>query len=396
MFDSARRQLPITILVVPSSVKKRGRLRSPASEAIPGGLIYFPVPVRFEICGLLLALSDACTVPVLVPIAVGVNTTLMVQVPPGATLDPQNVEDTLKSPVVEIETPVSVVLRLFLSVNTFAGLVVPTVWDAYFALAGVNVAGGMPLPDSGTICGLFEALSVIVMFPVLVPSWVGVKVAEILQLAPTATVLPQGFVLGFSAKSPLIVMLLMFSVKFPVLVSVTVFAALVTPTTLLPKLREVGDRVTAGPVPVGFTVRLIVVVCVKLPDTPWMVTVTVPVAAEGLAVRVSKLVEVVGFVPNPAVTPLGRPEADKVTLPLNPLIGFTVMVLVPLFPWLMVTLVGFALRLKSGVPPPPQLGKVKLPIAVLQLNPLFCPLTFIYSLEYQKVQSSVGSTVIEV
>jgi hypothetical protein len=59
------------------------------------GRSYLPVPVRFEICGLLLALSDACTVPVLVPIAVGVNTTLMVQVPPGATLDPQNVEETL-------------------------------------------------------------------------------------------------------------------------------------------------------------------------------------------------------------------------------------------------------------------------------------------------------------
>jgi hypothetical protein len=351
MFNSARSQLPTTILVVPSSVKKRGRLRSPASQAIPEGLIYFPVPVRFEICGLLLALSDACTVPVLVPIAVGVNTTLMVQVPPGATLDPQNVEETLKSPVVEIETPVSVVLRLFLSVNTFATLVVPTVWDAYFALAGVNVAGAMPLPDSGTICGLFEASSVIVMFPVLVPSWVGVKVAEILQFAPTATVLPQGFVLGFSAKSPLIVMLLMCSVKFPVLVSVTVFAALVTPTTLLPKLREVGDRVTAGPVPVGFTVRLIVVVCVKLPDTPWMVTVTVPVAAEPLADRVSKLVEVVGFVPNPAVTPLGRPEADKVTLPLNPLIGFTVIVLVPLPPCATLTELGLAVKLKS-VPAP--------------------------------------------
>src|SRR6202030_531524 len=155
------------------------------------------------------------------------------------------------------------------------------------------------------------------------------------------------FVLGFSAKSPLIVMLLMCSVKFPVLVSVTVFAALVTPTTLLPKLREVGDRVTAGPVPVGFTVRLIVVVCVKLPDTPWMVTVTVPVAAEPLAVRVSKLVEVVGFVPNPAVTPLGRPEADKVTLPLNPLNGFTVIVLVPLPPCATLTELGLAVKLKS-------------------------------------------------
>jgi hypothetical protein len=48
---------------------------------------------------------------------------------------------------------------------------------------------------------------------------------------------------------------------------------------------------------------------------------------------------------------------------------------------------------------PPELthpGKLKLPIAVLQLKPPFCPVAFIYSSVYQNVQSSVGSTVIEV
>ena len=55
-------------------------------------------------------------------------------------------------------------------------------------------------------------------------------------------------------------------------------------------------------------------------------------AAEPLAVRVSTLVPVVGLVAKPAVTPLGRPEAAKVTLPVNPLLGLTVIVLVLLLP----------------------------------------------------------------
>jgi len=83
-----------------------------------------------------------------------------------------------------------------------------------------------------------------------------------------------------------------------------------------------------------------------------MVTVTVPVAAVALAVSVNVLVVVVGFGLNPAVTPLGSPEALKVTLPLKPFTGLTVMVLVPLLPWVTVRVLGFAVRLKSGVPLP--------------------------------------------
>ena len=84
------------------------------------------MPVRLDVCGLLLALSDTCNVPVLIPVAVGVNTTSILQVPKGATFIPQVVVETLKSPVVEIETLVSATLRWFVSVNTFAALVVPT------------------------------------------------------------------------------------------------------------------------------------------------------------------------------------------------------------------------------------------------------------------------------
>ena len=42
-----------------------------------------------------------------------------------------------------------------------------------------------------------------------------------------------------------------------------------------------------------------------------------------------------------------------------------------------------------------QPGKLKLPMAVLQLNPCSMPVDFTYSSLNQKVQSSVGSTVTE-
>jgi hypothetical protein len=162
----------------------------------------------------------------------------------------------------------------------------------------------------------------------------------------------------------------------------------VVPTTVLPNTSDVGDSVTTGPLAV--TVRVTVVVAVKLPDVPVIVTVEVPVAAVALAVSVNVLVEVVGFGLNPAVTPLGIPEADNVTLPLKPFDGTTVIVLVPRFPWLMVRVLGTAVSVKFGLPEQP--GKLNVPIAVLQLNP---PVTFSYSSVNQKVQSSVGSIVTE-
>jgi hypothetical protein len=92
----------------------------------------------------------------------------------------------------------------------------------------------------------------------------------------------------------------------------------------------------------AFTVSETVVVCVKAPEVPVIVTVAVPVVAVLLAVRVRTLVDVVGFVPKLAVTPAGRPEAESVTLPVKPPVGFTVMVLLPLLPCVTVTLVGEA------------------------------------------------------
>lgn len=78
------------------------------------------------------------------------------------------------------------------------------------------------------------------------------------------------------------------------------------------------------------TVRAMVVLAVNVPEVPVIVTVAAPAVAVAPAVRVSTLVDVVGFVANAAVTPVGRPDAARVTEPVNGLTSVTVMVSVPL------------------------------------------------------------------
>ena len=104
-----------------------------------------------------------------------------------------------------------------------------------------------------------------------------------------------------------------------------------------------ADNVKLGP---AATVSVTVVVAVKLPEVPVMVTVAVPTVAVALAVSVITLLVVDDAGLNAAVTPLGRPDAAKVTLPVNPFTGVTVMVLVPFEPWTTDRLVGFAERVK--------------------------------------------------
>jgi hypothetical protein len=89
-----------------------------------------------------------------------------------------------------------------------------------------------------------------------------------------------------------------------------------------------------------------VAVWVKPPTVPVTATVAAPVVAALVAVRVMVLEPVVGFGLNDAVTPPGRPEADKLTLLVKPLCGVTVTLLVPLDPWAILTLLGDADREK--------------------------------------------------
>ena len=86
-----------------------------------------------------------------------------------------------------------------------------------------------------------------------------------------------------------------------------------------PRLRLAAEHVNDG----AAMVRAKVVVAVRAPDFPVMVPWYCPTVTELLAVSVSKLDPVAGFGEKDAVTPLGRPEAERVTLPVNPFRGFT-------------------------------------------------------------------------
>jgi hypothetical protein len=116
--------------------------------------------------------------------------------------------------------------------------------DGSEAVVIVSVAAAAtPVPFSDTACGLAAALSVIEIEPVGVPAAVGVKVTEMVQLAPAATLVPQVLV---SAKLDEAAILLIVRVAVPVFFKVTVWAALVVPTVWLAKVRLVGDKLTAG------------------------------------------------------------------------------------------------------------------------------------------------------
>lgn len=122
--------------------------------------------------------------------------------------------------------------------------------------------------------------------------------------------------------------------------------------------------------------RVIVAVVVMLPDVPRMVTVAAPMPAPVLAVSVNALEPVVLLGLKDAVTPLGRPDADRLTLPLNPFCCVTVIVLVPLVPCMIVKLLGDVESEKLG----PEAGQLftrfaafTLPIPVAKSHPVVAP-----------------------
>ena len=80
------------------------------------------------------------------------------------------------------------------------------------------------------------------------------------------------------------------------------------------------------------TVSATVVVCVRLPDVPVMVTVARPTVAalEAVSVNVLVLVALAGL--KDAVTPAGRPLAERATDPVKLLKPVTEIVLVPALP----------------------------------------------------------------
>lgn len=84
------------------------------------------MPDKLAVCGLLLALSFTVRVPVFVPVTVGENVTLIVQLFLLLNVVVQVEVEMAKGAFVEYERPVRVVDTLFFNVNFLAALVEPT------------------------------------------------------------------------------------------------------------------------------------------------------------------------------------------------------------------------------------------------------------------------------
>jgi len=84
-------------------------------------LLEEPVPVRLRVCGLAPALSVMLIMPVRVPVAVGLNVTLIVQLAPAAS-DPPQLLLSAKSPLAVIPVIVNAAFPVLLSVAVCAAL----------------------------------------------------------------------------------------------------------------------------------------------------------------------------------------------------------------------------------------------------------------------------------
>jgi hypothetical protein len=111
---------------------------------------------------------------------------------------------------------------------------------------------------------------------------------------------------------------------------------------------EAADDLSVKLPPAVMTIMMLVV-AFKVPEVPVRVTLDVPTVAVVLAANVSTSVVAVGLVTPARVTPLGRPLALIVTVPVNPLRSVTVMVTVQLPPWGIVHVVGEAAIVKLPV-----------------------------------------------
>ena len=90
-----------------------------------------------------------------------------------------------------------------------------------------------------------------------VPVCVGEKLTFTRQLSPAASVVPHASfaVVGVSvAKSPVVLIELIFNVEAPVLVSVTVLQQAVSPTLNVPQVSEAGLKPATGPLALATTV----------------------------------------------------------------------------------------------------------------------------------------------
>lgn len=136
-----------------------------------------PLPVKLTITGLEGSSELIISVPVLVPAAVGVNVTFIVQPTPvdmGSAV--QVLEGMLKSPVVSMSERLSGFTPTLVRFTLRGTLVVLKPWFPKATEVGETEAteDTTPVPVSETIKGLFGSLEAMTSVPVSAPDTVGV------------------------------------------------------------------------------------------------------------------------------------------------------------------------------------------------------------------------------
>jgi len=113
------------------------------------------------------------------------------------------------------------------------------------------------VPLSANFCGEPAALSLIVIAAVNTPITVGAKCPWMVQLAPSARLVPQLLAkINEDALVPVTAMLVIDRTEVPVLVIVTICEALEVPTCVAGKVTLVVESVTGGVVPVALNVMV--------------------------------------------------------------------------------------------------------------------------------------------
>lgn len=187
-----------------------------------------------------------------VPAAVGLKTSVAVQLAPTDKLAAQVLPERTKSDGLVPVRATLLMLRAdvppFASVTDCDALPVPNAVLPKAMLGGL--AATTPLvakPESATLCGLLLSESAKFNVAVRVPVAVGPNTMFAVQLAPGASVVAQ--VLLKTAKSPgfvpLKLMLLMLMVAVPGLVSVTTFCPPLDPIATAAQVSLAGETVAA-------------------------------------------------------------------------------------------------------------------------------------------------------
>lgn len=151
-----------------------------------------PVPLRAAVCGEGAAVSATLNVALSAPAAAGLKATKTVQLAPAVSEAPQlfnSRNEVGLVPAIVIELSVTVVVPVFFTTTGRATLVDPATVFGNTRVAGVNVMADVraaPVPVRATFCGEPVALSATASVAVRVPVVNGLKVMEMVQLAPAA------------------------------------------------------------------------------------------------------------------------------------------------------------------------------------------------------------------